>query len=160
MRASPGVRIREALAAIDDAPAVGPRGRLHALGWATVELDRAAAELAADLRLPADAFAAAAGSEVLGAYCRIARGVLPGGVALVIVEPATEGRLAATLARDDEGPVAAWFALDAGLAAVAAPGAPTAPVSPGPFGPERLLPGGSGGLLRLLVAPGAGTIRV
>jgi hypothetical protein len=107
-------------------------GRVIAVGWATVELDRAAAELAADLGSVAGAFAPAADSVALGARCRVMPAALPGRVAVAIVEPATEGRLAGSLARYGEGPVAVWFAAGPALADKA-DGA-----SDGPFGPERL----------------------
>ena len=154
MRVSPGERLRAGVASIPDDPSAVPHCRLHALGWATVELDRAASELTVALGLAATAFIAAADSAALGARCRIAVGALPGGLDLVILEPATEGRLAAALARADEGPAAAWLVVDDPAASVAAP------ASPGPFGAERLVPGGPvAGLRRFLIGPRAGTIR-
>ena len=146
-------RIRDALTeAAADGPAV-------ALGWATVELDRAAAELARALGLTPDAFAPAADSIALGARCRVAGGVLPGAISLAILEPVTEGRLAATLARLGEGPAAVWSATDPSARPDHSPN-PDAPVaSPGPFGPERLVPGGPRyGPHRFLIATAAGTI--
>lgn len=106
-----------------------------AVGWATVELDRAAAELA-DRLPPGAAFVDATPSEHLGAFCRIARGA-PGEPAVVLMEPSTEGRLAATLARHGEGWWVTWAAeadapADADLSAE----------RPGPLGPERLVLGG------------------
>jgi hypothetical protein len=89
-----------------------------------------------------------------------------GSVALVILEAATEGRLSAALARHGEGPLAAWFALDAGSDAAMPPSTvpPAGQLAPaaraGPFGPERIAPDGAiRGLHRLLVGDGAGTIR-
>ena len=102
-----------------------------AIGWATVELDRAAAELA-DRLGPDAAFTDAAPCDHLGAYCRIA----PGLPATVLLEPSTEGRLAATLARHGEGWQVTW---------VSEAGAPSGELSHelvGPFGPERLVLGG------------------
>lgn len=113
-----------------DEAAVGA-GRVIAIGWATVELDRAAVELAGDLGSEADAFTPAGDSVALGARCRVLPAALPGRVAIAIVEPATEGRLAWSLARYGEGPVAVWFA------GGSSPTDPTA-VADGPFGPERL----------------------
>ena len=81
-------------------------GRLHAVGWATVELERAIAQLAGVLGVPETAFVDAAGSAALGAHCRIAREPVIDGLRLAVLEPSTEGRLAATLARWDEGLVA------------------------------------------------------
>jgi hypothetical protein len=109
-----------------------------AVGWATVELDRAARELS-DL-LGSDAtFVEAPSSEALGARCRVGAGAAEGGARIVLLEPETEGRLSATLARHGEGWVATW---------VAAPTAPSSSVPrvsgarPGPFGEERLVLGG------------------
>ena len=124
--------------------------RLVAIGWATVETDRAIAELADALATDGSAFAAAPGSTVLGSYVLVADGLLDGAVSLAVVEPSAEGRLAAHLARHGEGPTIAWLA---------EPGPdPTDPGSDGPFGPERLLAPRPDGLLRLLVTTPPGTI--
>ena len=154
MAGSAGESLRATLAALAaDAPPA-PASRLHALGWATVELDRAERELTADLGLAPAAFIEAPDSGVLGARCRVALDTLPGRVALVILEPATEGRLSAALARHGEAPLAAWFVLAAG-----ADGAKPSSTARGPFGPERIAPDGSiSGLRRLLVDVEAGTI--
>jgi hypothetical protein len=136
-------------------------GRVIAVGWATVELDRAAEELAGALGSQPSSFGRAAGSEALGAHARIAPGVLDGGAALVLLEPSTEGRLAAHLARHGEGPVAVWH--EAAGAGDPAPSSatPLEPSSPGPFGPERAVraPAGDTGPYRFIVGPGTGTIR-
>jgi hypothetical protein len=108
-----------------------------AVGWATVELDRAARELS-DLLGSGDDFQDAPSSEALGARCRVGSGATEGGVRIVLLEPETEGRLSATLARHGEGWVATW---------VAAPTASPSSVAklsgarPGPFGEERLVLG-------------------
>jgi hypothetical protein len=157
MAATAGDRLRAAVAACGPGPAAYPGARLHALGWATVELDRAARELATELGLHADAFTDATDSDALGAYCRVARAALPGGRALAILEPATEGHLSASLARYDEGPVAAWYVPDGELPPALLPASPE---SPGPFGPERPAEGiAVGGVWRFLIVPGPGTIR-
>jgi hypothetical protein len=139
--------VERLLAALADATAGGdgaaPGLRPIAVGWATVELDRAADELAADLAIEPDAFVPAA-----------ARAVLPGGASIAILEPSTEGRLVAILVRHDEGPAAIWFETDeAGAAEL-----PAGRVVPGggPFGPERLL--GAGPPDRFLVDRAPGTI--
>lgn len=95
---------------------------LLAIGWATVDLERSLADLGA---------AGTAGPEVaepaLGARARV---VPAGPVALVVLEPVTEGRLAAALARRGEGIAALWVGGDPGPAA-----------RPGALGrPARLLP--------------------
>lgn len=134
----------------------GPRG----VGWATVELDRAVAELGEALQIPSGGFVEAPGSASLGARCLVAQGVLRGGASLVLLEPSTEARLAATLARHGEGPVALWLAVgnlaDENLFGA---GRPIAQPQTGPFGPERLLLDGPiHGPHRLLVER-PGTIR-
>lgn len=148
-------RIRAALAtAVGEMRRTDPDTRPLALGWATVELDRAAFELAKELGLSPAAFAPAGVSETLGAFCRVADAALPDGVSLAILEPATEGRIAATLARLGEGPAVVWFPADDAIA----PG--TSAARPGPFGPERLVLGAPvHGPHRLLVTTEPGTIR-
>jgi hypothetical protein len=109
-----------------------------AVGWATVELARAARELS-DLLGSGDDFQDAPPSEALGARCRVGTGAAEGGVRIVLLEPETEGRLSATLARHGEGWVATW------LAAPTVPPSTVARLSgprPGPFGEERLVLGG------------------
>jgi hypothetical protein len=109
-----------------------------AVGWATVELDRAARELS-DLLASGEAFVEAPSSRALGARCRVGAAAAGGGVRIVLLEPETEGRLSATLARHGEGWVATW---------VTAPVTPSSSVArlsgarPGPFGEERLVLGG------------------
>jgi hypothetical protein len=121
-----------------------------AIGWATVESDRAIAELVDALALDASAFLPATGSAVLGSFVLVASGVLDGAVDLAVVEPSTEGRLTAHLARHGEGPTVAWLA--------ASTMDSTNPGTSGPFGSERLLAPQPDGLLRLLVATAPGTI--
>jgi hypothetical protein len=98
---------------------------LVAVGWATVELDRGVGDAAARLRLAPDRFVPASDDRWLGARTRVA----PGGPAIVVLEPATEGRLAAALARHGEGPVAIW---------VAGPAPVRGTVRDGPFGPATI----------------------
>jgi hypothetical protein len=124
-----------------------PPGTL-AVGWATVDLDRAAANLHDLLAEGAD-FAEAPSSAALGARCRRGQGSpAVGGLTVVLLEPATEGRLAASLARHGEGWVASWEPA-AAWGRADTPG----PTRPGPLGPERLLPEGPvAGPYRLLVS--------
>lgn len=123
-----------------------------AVGWATVDLDRAAREVGASLDVPADRFAEAPASVLLGARCRFAAAALDGNIGVVLMEPFTEGRLAAALARHDEGPIAVWQRSSDGPFAAIALSAEQA----GPLGPERLEVGGvTHGPYRLVVrAPG------
>ena len=98
------------------------------VGWATVELDRAARELGI-------AVAEAAADPALGAACRSA--VLADGTVLVLLEPSTEGRLAGTLARLGEGPHVTWWTWDDEPVGSGVPVA-VHPTTPGPLGPARL----------------------
>lgn len=130
-------------------------GRVSALGWATVELDRATAELGDGLGVPSEGFVEVADAVLLGARCRVASSVLPNEVSIVALEPITEGRLAATLARLGEGPAVVWLAVDDLVGAVAAvqeSGGHTSLARTGPFGQECLvLDGPIHGPHRLLV---------
>jgi hypothetical protein len=135
------------------AAAVDGDGRVIGVGWATVDLDRAAVELAAALDLEPGDFAEAPESVALGARCRIALDAIDSGqVAVVVLEPATEGRLARRLARHDEGPAVVW--LSGG-------GKAGGGETPGPFGPEALQAADPDrpDLLRSIVAQPPGTIR-
>lgn len=131
---------------VEPRPVVPPL-TLAGVAWATVELDRAEADLEAWLSRVDGLPAAGAAEPHLGARTRI-RGApgLPGEV-LVLSEPATEGRLAASLARDGEGPCALYLAwcegLDAWIRAARARGMTLAGPAAGPFGRSVLLPGGA-----------------
>lgn len=145
--------IRATLAAAADEGRRLDLGLPRALGWATVELDRAAGELAEALGLAPDAFTPAAGSTVLGAFCRIAHDGAGPGLALAILEPSTEGRLAAALARHGERLMAVWFRSDGDVAI------DPVTASDGPFGPERLVqPARAEPWRPFLLAAGPGTI--
>jgi hypothetical protein len=111
--------------------AAGSHPLLVAIGWATVELDRAADQLLPLLPRGAT-FRSAERSVALGATCRVADAVLPDWPLVLLLEPDTEGRLAATLARSDEGWVAEWSR------AASTSEVPVSPVLGGPLGPERL----------------------
>ena len=132
------------LAAITQADSVGLP--VIALGWATVDTDRATAEL-----LEYGPFEPAPDETLIGARCRVGS---PAAIRVAILEPNTEGRLAATLARHDEGPAVLWVA-----------GLPPHDVrlstpAPGPFGRERLVLGAPlGGRHLLIVERPAGTIE-
>ena len=112
-----------------------------AVGWATVDRERVAAAMApgdpgAVEPLPADAH--------LGAFVlRIGRSM----PARLVVEPDTEGRLAATLARIGEAPVAIYLSarpdgLAAYVAGVRSRGGAVSAIRPGPLGPSVILLGG------------------
>ena len=133
-----------------------------AVGWATVELDRAVVELGGALRIPFGTFVDAPGSVSLGARCLVADDVVRAGVSLALLEPNTEARLAATLARHGEGPVALWLAVE-NLAEAALnlhrAGRPMSQPKAGPFGTERLLLDGPIHGPHLLFVERPGTIR-
>jgi hypothetical protein len=108
--------------------------RLVAVGWATVDLERPAAgwrrSLATDvLRRGTDPH--------LGARVAAVDGV--GG--LVLLEPNTEGRLAASLARHGEGPAALYVRSSRTAAELRSGGIPLSAVDEGPFGPQVLVVG-------------------
>ena len=119
-----------------------------AVGWATVELERASAEHAGALR-PGGTFRPAPDSELLGARCLVGDLAADGEARwLVLMEPSTEGRLSETLARHGEGWVATWEATDPPPPAHAWSGP-----RPGPLGLERLRRGDPpGGPHHLVVA--------
>ena len=81
------------------------RSAVVAVGWATVDLERSAAAL------PDIDFDFAPDDEALGGRALIGH---PGAVALVLLEPSTEGRLAGTLARNGEG-IAVFYEITRGL---------------------------------------------
>jgi len=117
----------------DDAPTIAAWLGPLAVGWATVDTDRAAEELTAagiidPPGVPVERFA------VLGAS-GLRSDDSAFGVPVVLLEPLEEGRLAATLARHGEGPCAVVIGPpDGGPAGLVAGG----PVS----GPHLLVHGG------------------
>ena len=132
-----------------------------AVGWTTVELARAEASIrdaAVDAIGP---FEDAPGDEVIGAHVRVAAlrlAAVPTLRTIALLEPSTEGLLAASLARLGEGPAVVWLARDA-TAAPSTGGAATSRPGAGPFGPERLLLGGErSGRPVLVVDDAPGTI--
>jgi hypothetical protein len=107
--------------------------------WATVELDRAAASIAVASRSTPILDAPA-----LGARARIV-GLVDGAEPpeIVVAEPATEGGLAAFLARHGEGWAAVYLRGDAsGVERLRASQVALAVAGQGPYGPERLILGG------------------
>lgn len=139
------------------------RPRSLAIGWATVDLERAEEELVERLALQAAARRRPAPpDELLGANCRLLTSGR--GREILLLEPSTEGRLASALARFGEGVLAVYLR----VAATALPAAHRAGLSltaegAGPVGRQRLVLGGPRwGPHVLLVAPAgrppAGTI--
>jgi hypothetical protein len=191
-RTGPGTRVADHLevATADPTGEGGPAdtatagvARLFALGWATVDLDRAAAaspgvrwtvvprdSLLGARGLLGDPAATAGGGEVPGPDVALlllepdpVGEVVPAwrpGSRLLLLEPDTEGRIAAALARHGEGPAALYVALPAAAIAGARRRLAALGVRPvrgaGPFGPE-MAPAGppaSGPTLILLRLPG------
>jgi len=102
---------------------------LLGVGFATVEMGRGARDVAERFGVDPGAFRLAADESWLGAVARVAR---LGGARLVVLEPTTEGRVAAALARFGEGPVAVYVGL---------PGPASGSVRRGPLGAGSLVPG-------------------
>jgi hypothetical protein len=118
-----------------------------ALGWATVDLDAVRGRIESDAGF--GAFDLAPRDDHLGARAAVHRpGEASGEPIEVLLEPDTEGRIAASLARHGEGFAAIWF------------GRPDEEVEPpdgfgaladGPLGPARLMLGGPPWALSVLL---------
>jgi hypothetical protein len=143
---------------------LGPAGgspRTLAEIWATVELERAIADLGQTEpggdgpRSGRDR--AVIEDPLLGARVAV---VATGdaGARIALAEPSTEGRLAATLARHGEGPAGRYVLSPVGLEAVrvlaAAAGVTVSRAENGPFGPSVLVVASVTGPHLILVDPG------
>lgn len=116
-------------------------------GWATVEIERA---IGSGLRT-----AASAGDELLGAFGAVV--AVGRGRRVVLLEPSTEGLLAAALARHGEGWVAAYLVPGdvSALARLRAAGFRLSVVGQGPLGTQRrVLVGPRDGPFILVVGEG------
>jgi hypothetical protein len=117
--------------------AVEPRRAVG--GWATVELDRAEVEVAAllaDLGIPT--IEDRPEDRLLGARCRILR--FGEGRDTLLLEPSTEGRLAAALARYGEGTLTLYLFVDGGAVERARrAGFTLTAAGRGPLGDQRLV---------------------
>jgi hypothetical protein len=144
----------------EEPPAAGAGAeplRLVGLGWCTVELERAESELDPWLGprpsgVPPGVELDAGGlwtDEHLGARVRLREGDGLPGAWMVLLEPSTEGRTAASLARDGEGPCALYLrpsiGLDAWLDAARERGVTASSQRDGPFGVQVLLAGSPAG---------------
>jgi hypothetical protein len=122
--------------------AVAPQLAGHpilALGWATVDIDAVRRRIEADAGF--GAFEAAPHDDHLGARAVVHRPGEPSGEPIeVLLEPDTEGRLAASLARHGEGFAAIWFGPRPDISED--PPSGFGRVADGPLGPCRLLLGG------------------
>jgi hypothetical protein len=131
-------------------PAVPDPLVLVGLGWATVDLDRAEADLEMWLG-PAPLAPDGAGlpDEHLGARTRLRESAGLPGAWTVLLEPSTEGRAAASLARDGEGACALYLRPAAGLdpwvEAAVERGVSVSGRRDGPFGAQVLLASGPSG---------------
>ena len=118
-----------------------------ALGWATVEIARAEIELGAVIGSD-EAWAEAPPDAVLGARAAVCRPQSAAGPVVVLLEPDTEGRLAASLARHGEGVAAIYVTRSREM--TLAPGSFGIPAG-GPLGRARRLAGGGSGEPSILV---------
>lgn len=117
--------------------AVGPGRDVH--GWATVDLDRAEATFTRE-RGPSTRSTAVVDA-MLGAHGRAL--LLADGHEVVLLEPFTEGRIAAALARHGEGPLVTYVLAGPGAPSRArAAGIQLSSEGAGPFGLQRLILGG------------------
>ena len=101
--ATPGSAVARDLAEMIVPGRLGPADRVVGLGWATVDIDRTVAEATALRWEPMTR------EDAVGASALVTR---IGDVALVLLEPDTEARLAASLARFGEGLCLAYVAGD------------------------------------------------
>lgn len=132
----------------------GSEPRVLAVIWATVDVDR----VLAGIGLTAEALP---NDTLLGAAVRLARPL--DGEPIALLEPTTEGRIAATLAQMGEGAAGQYVLATGGLPGVvdraAAAGIGIKRADDGPFGPSVLVLGGPpAGPHVVLVAGPAGTI--
>ncbi len=144
--------------ATDDALAAilppGTEPQVLAVIWATVDTDRVLAGVGLSGVDLAD-------DRLLGASVRLARPA--SGEPIAVLEPRTEGRIAATLARAGEGPAGRYIHAADGLLNVAAraeaAGVALSRREDGPFGPSVLVLGGAPtGPHLVIVERPAGTI--
>jgi hypothetical protein len=141
-------------------PAAEPLQTLAEI-WATVELERALADLGHIEPGGDGPWSGRDGGVVedplLGARVAV---VSSGhdGARIAVAEPSTEGRLAATLARHGEGPAGRYVLSPVGLEAVrvlaAAAGVTVSRAENGPFGPSVLVVASVTGPHLILVEPG------
>ncbi len=118
---------------------------LHAVGWATVELERAEDELGPWLGSPAPGPRVRTDPQLGARVVLRSGGGLPGAWT-ALLEPSTEGRTAAALARDGEGPVALYLRRAHGLDGwMARAAGDRSGIADGPFGRQVLLPGATTG---------------
>ena len=124
---------------------------------ATVELERALRERGHAPDLAATAVA----DDLLGGRVVLLPAAAADEPRIALAEPTTEGRLAASLARLDEGPAGSYMAIAGGLAAIrrlvaaAEGGVNVSRPAATPFGPGVLVLGGPLGGRSLILVDGA-----
>jgi hypothetical protein len=138
-------------------------GARRVAGWATIELDRAVQELTAGRASPTTRDLP--DDTLLGAHCRLVK-LGRGRPDLLLLEPTTEGRLAASLARFGEGPVVLYVIVPSDqfgelIRASVGGGLAFSAEADGPFGRQRLVAGGPpwGGHLCVAQSAVAATIE-
>ncbi len=148
-----GAEARAGLAAAAEAiranvAAREPRVRgaeLAGIGWGTVELERAARELGAELGIDSGAWVPTPRDALLGARGWSALAPAGEGPAIVLLEPDTEGRLAATLVRFAEGVAALYLrrpVAGAPAPVLASSEVRESPLAQSALGPARVVLGG------------------
>jgi hypothetical protein len=143
---------------------VGPDAR-RVFGWATVDMDRVERDLVASFgRLSPVRSRNLADDTLLGARCRLmASG--PATPEILLLEPVTEGRIAASLARFGEGVVAVYVVLPPArfrtvLRDLRGAGLVLSGEGHGPFGRQHLVAGGSPWGAHLCVAQSTGAATI
>ena len=137
--------------ALQIAPQLGEHA-IVALGWSTVDLDTVRRRIEGDAGF--GAFDLAPRDDHLGARAAVHRpGEESGEPIEILLEPDTEGRLAASLARHGEGFAAIWFGPAAGEDREIPEG--FGALADGPLGPARLLLGGPPWALSVLLLESA-----
>ncbi len=131
-----------------------------ALGWATVDLERSAATW------PGVRWHAASRDALIGATALVGRAGAPShgapedAITIVLLEPDSEGRLAASLARHGEGPSVLYLRVrGTDIAAISARLAPLGlrlAAGTGPFGPGWAIVGLAGSSPSLILVTGGG----
>jgi len=157
-----GASVGEAVTRVVSDAALPTAAEVVAIGWTTVELDRAAEEIVAALPA-AGPFVDAADDVLLGARCRVGPSGLGRPAIIVLLEPSTEGPISASLARHGEAFGAVWIRIPSDHDG-AAPR--TSAAGDGPLGSERRLLRGAeagrppwpGRLHVLVLEDGPGTI--
>jgi len=143
---------------------ISGRGARRVTGWATVELDRAERNVAGFASPGPTRVRDVPDDALLGARCRLVT-FGPAEPELLLLEPATEGRIAASLARFGEGPVVVYLLVPASsvrnvLRDLRDAGLVLSGEGAGPFGREWLVVGSPPWGAHLCVAQSAGAATI